>query len=53
VARGFRKGDVVALFMMNRPEFVATWMGLAKVGVVTAFLNHNLRGALSLQQCWR
>ncbi len=24
-SRGFRKGDVVAVFMDNRPEFVATW----------------------------
>ncbi len=25
LGRGFRKGDVVALFMENRTEYVATW----------------------------
>ncbi len=30
--------------MMNRPEFIIFWLGMAKVGVVTSFLNHNLRG---------
>ena len=25
LADGFGKGDVVAVFMENRPEFVATW----------------------------
>jgi acyl-coenzyme A synthetase/AMP-(fatty) acid ligase len=26
-----KAGDVVALFMQNRPEFFITWLGLAKV----------------------
>jgi hypothetical protein len=30
--------------MMNRPEFIIFWLGMAKIGVVTSFLNHNLRG---------
>jgi fatty-acyl-CoA synthase len=42
--RGLRKGDVVALLMENRPEYIATWAGLAKLGVVTALINHHLRG---------
>ena len=29
--------------MENRPEYVATWLGLAKIGVVTALINHNQR----------
>lgn len=41
--RGYRKGDVVALFMESRPEFVMIWLGLAKIGVVSAFINFNLR----------
>lgn len=41
---GLRRGDVVALLMENRPEFLATWLGLAKLGVTTALLNTQLRG---------
>jgi solute carrier family 27 fatty acid transporter 1/4 len=28
---GYKKGDVVALFMESRPEFVCMWLGLNKV----------------------
>lgn len=38
------RGDCVALFMPNRIEYLAVWMGLAKVGVVTALINNNLTG---------
>jgi fatty-acyl-CoA synthase len=41
---GLRHGDVVALSMENRPEFVAIWLGLSRLGVVTALLNTNLTG---------
>jgi fatty-acyl-CoA synthase len=43
-ALGLRRGDVAALLMENRPEFVTTWMGLAKLGVTTALLNVHQRG---------
>jgi len=43
LARGFVKGDSVALFLENRPEFVATWLGLAKIGVIPALINFNLK----------
>jgi len=43
-ALGLRRGDVAALLMENRPEFLATWMGFAKLGVTTALLNTHLRG---------
>jgi fatty-acyl-CoA synthase len=39
VATGLGKGDVVALLMLNRPEFVMIWLGLAKAGIVTALVN--------------
>jgi len=42
-AAGFKKGDNVAIFMSNRPEFVCIWLGLAKIGVVPALINSNLR----------
>ncbi|MBV9997403.1 MAG: long-chain-acyl-CoA synthetase [Caulobacteraceae bacterium] len=47
---GLGKGDVVALLMPNRPEYLAAWLGLTRVGVVTGLLNPELRGA-SLAHC--
>ncbi len=44
-AQGLRRGDTVALFMLNRPEYIAIWFGLSKLGVVTALLNNQLSGA--------
>jgi len=51
-ARGInlRRGDVVSLVMPNRIEYVAIWMGLSKVGVVTALINNHLVGA-ALSHC--
>ncbi len=49
-ALGLRRGDVVALFMQNRPEFLAIWYGLTKIGVVPALLNYQLSGH-SLEHC--
>lgn len=45
-ALGLRRGDVVALLMSNRPEFVLTWLGLAKAGIVTALINTNTTGSV-------
>jgi fatty-acyl-CoA synthase len=42
---GLRKGDVVALIMSNRPEYMAIWLGLSRLGVITALINPQLRGA--------
>ena len=42
--RGIGKGDVVALLMGNRPEYLEVWAGLAKVGATSALLNTNVRG---------
>uniref|UniRef100_K3WW31 Very long-chain fatty acid transport protein n=1 Tax=Globisporangium ultimum (strain ATCC 200006 / CBS 805.95 / DAOM BR144) TaxID=431595 RepID=K3WW31_GLOUD len=41
--RGLRVGQTVALLMENRPEFVLVWLGLAKVGVITALINTHLQ----------
>ena len=43
-SQGLKRGDVVALLMENRPEFVVHWLGFAKIGVVTALINTNLTG---------
>lgn len=40
---GLKKGDAVALLMESRPEYAAIWLGLSKLGVVTALINYNLR----------
>lgn len=40
---GFHTGDVVALFMESRLEFVGFWLGMAKIGVEAALINFNLR----------
>jgi fatty-acyl-CoA synthase len=44
IARGLRKGDAICLMMPNRPEYVAIWLGFARVGVATALINTNLTG---------
>lgn len=44
LAAGLKKGDVVALFMLNRPEFVLTWLGLSKVGIITGLINTSATG---------
>lgn len=41
--QGFRSGDVVALFMESRNQYVGLWLGLAKIGVETALVNSHLR----------
>ncbi|KAI6229717.1 AMP-binding enzyme [Aphelenchoides fujianensis] len=41
--RGLQRGDVVALFMENSADFFALWLGLSKLGVVTAWINTNLK----------
>ncbi|GIU67274.1 long-chain-acyl-CoA synthetase [Candidatus Phycosocius spiralis] len=50
ISIGLKTGDVVALFMQNRPDYLAAWYGLAKVGVIVALINHNLQGP-SLLHC--
>lgn len=40
---GLKKGDVVALLMENKPEYIGIWLGLSRLGVITACINTNLR----------
>jgi fatty-acyl-CoA synthase len=44
VEKGLGRGDVVALLMENRPEYLMVWAGLAKAGVTTALINTQLEG---------
>jgi len=41
--QGVGKGDVVALLMENRAEYVIAWLGLIKIGAVAALINNHLR----------
>jgi fatty-acyl-CoA synthase len=44
LGQNLAKGDVVGLMMPNRPEYMAVWLGISKVGGVVALINTNLRG---------
>src|SRR5947209_3300227 len=50
LAQGIGKGDVVCLLMPNRPEYMAIWLGVTRVGGVVSLLNTNLAGR-SLAHC--
>lgn len=44
LAAGLKPGDVVALLMFNRPEFVLNWLALAKIGAIAALINTSATG---------
>ncbi|CAN7990787.1 unnamed protein product [Ixodes hexagonus] len=44
-AQGLRPGDEVVILTESRPEAVILWLGLSKVGVVSALVNSNLKQA--------
>ena len=50
LAEGVGPAAPVCLLMPNRPEYLAIWLGIAKVGGVVALLNTNLTGA-ALAHC--
>ena len=50
LAQGLTKGDVIGLLMPNRPEYLAIWLGITRVGGVVALFNNNLSGQ-SLAHC--
>ncbi|MEG9861535.1 MAG: long-chain-acyl-CoA synthetase [Parvularculales bacterium] len=41
-SQGIGRGDVVALMMENRPEYLIAWLGIIKVGGIAALINTNL-----------
>jgi len=43
-ANGVGKGEAVALLMLNRPDYMAIWLGITRAGGVVALLNTNLSG---------
>ncbi|HEX4105999.1 MAG TPA: long-chain-acyl-CoA synthetase [Rhizomicrobium sp.] len=44
IAQGLKRGDCVALFMENKPDFLCCWLGLFKAGLCVALINTNQRG---------
>ena len=40
---GLSKGDKVAIWMPNRPEFIWYWLGAAQIGLVPVVLNTRLK----------
>src|SRR5271157_1312909 len=43
-AQGIRRGEVVALMLGNRPDYLAIWAGITRIGGVVALINTNLGG---------
>ncbi|HZZ89347.1 MAG TPA: long-chain-acyl-CoA synthetase [Caulobacteraceae bacterium] len=41
---GIRRGEVVAMLLPNRIEYLPIWFGLSKVGVAAALINNQLTG---------
>jgi len=39
-----RRGDVVAILLPNRLDYLPIWFGLSKVGVIAALINNQLTG---------
>ena len=44
LANDVGKGDTVCLLMTNRPEFVAVWLGITRMGGAVALINTHLTG---------
>jgi fatty-acyl-CoA synthase len=47
---GIGAGDTVCLLMPSRPDYIAAWLGISKVGGVVALINTKLVGP-SLSHC--
>jgi len=50
LAAGITRGDTVALIMPTRPDYVAAWLGISRIGGVVALINTKLVGQ-SLAHC--
>ncbi|KAF9206828.1 hypothetical protein BGZ49_001720 [Haplosporangium sp. Z 27] len=44
LSKGAKRGDIVSLFMLNKPEFIFCWLGITRIGCTAAFINTNLNG---------
>jgi fatty-acyl-CoA synthase len=50
LAAGIKPGDTVCLIMPTRPDYVAAWLGISRVGGMVALINTRLVGQ-SLAHC--
>jgi fatty-acyl-CoA synthase len=50
LSAGIQAGDTVCLLMPSRPDYIAAWLGITRVGGVVALINTKLVG-LSLSHC--
>ncbi|MHA1255940.1 MAG: long-chain-acyl-CoA synthetase [Promethearchaeota archaeon] len=50
ISLGLKKGDVIELFMTNRPEFLFIFTAASKIGAINSLINTELRGK-SLEYC--
>jgi fatty-acyl-CoA synthase len=50
LSAGIETGDTVCLLMPSRPDYLAAWLGITKVGGVVALINTKLIGR-SLSHC--
>jgi fatty-acyl-CoA synthase len=50
LSQGIEKGETVCLLMPNRPNYLAIWLGLTRIGAVVALINTNLTG-VALAHC--
>ncbi|MDR7075735.1 crotonobetaine/carnitine-CoA ligase [Neobacillus niacini] len=46
IGLGLSKGDTCAVMLPNSPEFLAAWVGLAKLGIIEVPINTAYRGDL-------
>ena len=42
--QGIAPGDLVAMYLINSPDFMIIWMGILSIGCAPAFINYNLEG---------
>src|SRR6266446_1701934 len=40
---GIRKGQIVCLFMKNRPEFIISWFAITRIGAIASPLNPSYK----------
>src|SRR3979490_1536883 len=50
LSAGIEAGDTVCLIMPSRPDYIAAWLGITKVGGIVALINTKLVGP-SLSHC--
>ncbi len=50
LAQDLKTGDVVAILLPNRLDYLPMWFGLTKIGVIAALINNQLSGA-ALAHC--